>query len=238
MFPYINVGQLKIPTYYTAMILGYIFMIVLMLIKARRQKYSLSPSNSVFFATMGLIFGFLGCKILFVLENINWVKDNGITFGGFSFYGAVLFIPLMMPLIGKLLNLKLRDTLDNSAICVMAMLGTIRLGCFLNGCCGGKVFNIGEIYFTFPTQLIECVCDILILSFLLKWEKRENSGGLLYPRFLLFYGSLRFFIEFLRNTDKDWLYLSHAQWFSIIAIVIGVLFESVLTKKVTKRKTA
>ena len=137
----------------------------------------------------------------------------------------------MMLLVGKLLGLSSRDSLDNSAICILAMLGTIRLGCFLNGCCGGRVFSIGDFYFTFPTQLMECIVDFAILYLLLKWEKEGVAHGFIYPRFLLFYGSVRFLLEFLRNTPKDWLYFSHAQWFSAAAILIGVLFEIVLRKQ-------
>lgn len=231
MLPYIHIGQVKIPTYYSAMILGFVMMIVFMLLPKRREKYGLSRGKAVVFATMELIFGVLGCKILYILENINLVQKNGLTFGGFSFYGSVFLIPPMMLLVGKLLGLSSRDSLDNSAICILAMLGTIRLGCFLNGCCGGRVFSIGDFYFTFPTQLMECIVDFAILYLLLKWEKEGVAHGFIYPRFLLFYGSVRFLLEFLRNTPKDWLYFSHAQWFSAAAILIGVLFEIVLRKQ-------
>ena len=226
MLPYINIGNVKLPTYYSAMVLGYIVMIVLMIIKSRRKRYDLGVLSAFAFAT-----GVLGCKILFILENFAWVQKNGLTLGGFSFYGAVFLSPMLMPLVGKLLGLNRLESLDCSAICILAMLGTIRIGCYLNGCCGGEVFNVGEYYFTLPTQLIECIYDFIVLSMLIKYEKSGNAKGLIYPRFLLLYGGARFFIEFLRNTDKDWLGLSHAQWFSIVAVVIGLLFEISLRKK-------
>lgn len=236
MLPYIYIGQLKISTYYSAMVLGYVMMIVFMLLPKRRQKYDLSWCKSVIFATAELFFGVLGCKILFLLENIMWVRQNGFTFGGFSFYGAVFLIPLMMPLVGKALKLSLRDSLNCSAICIVAMLGTIRMGCFLNGCCGGRVFHIGDYYFSFPTQLIEFVFDLLILILLLRCEKKDDHYGSLYSKFLLWYGSARFLIEFIRNTEKDWLYLSHAHWFSAAAIIIGVLLEIVRKKQMKADK--
>ena len=233
MLPYITIGQLKIPTYYSAMILGFALTIVLMLLKPRRERYNLSCFQSIVFSTTELICGILGCKLLFVLENMDWVKKNGFTFGGFSFYGAVFLIPLIMPLICKLIKINLRDSLDNSAICIIAMLGAIRFGCFLNGCCGGRVFHIGDFYFTLPVQLIESAYDFIVLFMLLKYEKERVACGFLYPRLLLFYGSARFFIEFLRSTSKDWLYLSHAQWFSIIAVIIGIVFEIIFRKQKT-----
>ena len=225
MYPYVYIGQLRISLYYSAMILGYILMVAVMLLKKRRERYGLTRLGAMLFATMELVFGVVGCKLLFILENISWTQINGITLGGFSFYGAVFLIPVAMPLIGRLLNLSWRDTLDSSAICILAMLGTIRLGCFLNGCCGGNVFHIDDFYFSFPTQLIECACDFTFLFALLRWEEKGSACGFLYPRFLLMYGIARFLLEFLRNTPKDWLYLSHAQWFSSAAIIIGAAFE-------------
>ncbi len=231
MLPYITVGQIKISTYYSAMVLGFVLMVMLMLQKERRQKYALNSSKSILFATSGLIVGILGCKALYVIENLTWVKNNGFTFGGFSFYGAVFLTPLMMPLIGKLLNLNWRNTLDNSAICILAMLGTIRIGCYFNGCCGSRIFNIGDFYFSLPIQLIECIFDFLILNILLKREKNGENSGFLYSTFLLLYGSARFVIEFFRNTEKDWLYFSHAQWFSIAAIIIGAMLKIIMQKQ-------
>ena len=99
------------------------------------------------------------------------------------------------------------------------------------------MLNLGNLYFTLPTQLIECVCDVLILFTFLKYEKDQKYNGLFYPKFLLMYGPARFIIEFFRSTEKDWLYLSHAHWFSIIAIIIGATFE-IISKKQIKARSA
>lgn len=235
MLPHIHIGSFTISCYYLAMFLGYVLMVVLMMLKYRRRMYGLGPGKAFLFATLVLIFGVVGCKILFVLENINWVVKNGFTFGGFSFYGAVLFIPLVMPLCKRPFRLDTRSVLDCAAICIVAMLGTIRIGCYCNGCCGGRVLGSGENLFVLPTQLIECALDFAILFLLLRCEKKGGFKGRLYPKFLLFYGVGRFFIEFLRATDKDWLYLSHAQWFSIVAVAIGAVFELRARKHKTMR---
>ena len=213
------------------MVLGYVLMIVVMLLKKRREKYGLSWLRSIGFATAGVIVGILGCKILFILENISWIQKHGFTFGGFSFYGAVFLSPLLMPLAGKLLKLNFHDSLASSAICIITMLGTIRLGCYLTGCCGGPIVQIGEFYFSLPAQLIECICDFLILFYLLRCEKKNVDSAFFYPRFMFLYGGARFLIEFIRISPKEWLYLSHAQWFSIVAVIAGTVFEVALRKK-------
>lgn len=82
--------------------------------------------------------------------------------------------------------------------------------------------QLGSVSFRWPTQAFEGIGDVAILMWVLGIEKRENKPGALYPYFLLSYGVLRFFVEFFRDTAKDWLYMSHGQWFSIVAILIAV----------------
>ena len=232
MLPYINIGKISLPTYYTAMVLGFVMMIVVMLVKSRREKYRLTKTQSVLFATIVLILGILGCKILYTLENLSEVLENGLTFGGFSFYGSVFLIPAVIPFAGKLFGLKPTESLDNAAMCILAMLATIRFGCYLNGCCGG--ITVGS--FTIPAQLIEVIFDVVIICLLLTWEKKGEARGFLYPRMLLLYGIVRFFIEFIRDTDKDWLFLSHAHWFSLAGITVGIVCERIYRKQLAEAK--
>ena len=239
MLPYIHIGKLTISTYYTFMALGYVVMLVLMLLPKRRKKYGIGPLKAVLFATAVLICGILGCKLLFIVENIDQVMREGISFGGFSFFGAALLVPLLMAVIGFAFRMRCVDSLDNSAVNVLGMLGTIRIGCFLNGCCGGTICTLGSRRFRWPTQLFEAVCDFGILAWLLLLESRPNNRrGLLYPRFLISYGAVRFIIEFMRDTPKDWLGLSHGQWFSVIAVIAGIGWILIVTrcKYVRKKK--
>ena len=157
--------------------------------------------------------GVAGCKLLYILEHLG----EPITVGGFSFFGAVFLVPPLMALFGLLFRLKPTESINASAPCVNAMIGTIRVGCFLNGCCGGWTLANG---FRWPTQALESVGDFVILFRLLNRE--EKGDRFLYPRFMLAYSILRFLIEFLRDTPKDWLRLSHGQWFAIAAALIAV----------------
>ena len=141
-----------------------------------------------------------------------------------------------MLLFGLAFRMNWCDTLDNSAVNVLGMLGTIRIGCFLNGCCGGTICTIGTRHFHWPTQLLEAVCDFGILAWLLLLESRQNNRrGLLYPRFLISYGIVRFIIEFMRDTPKDWLGLSHGQWFSIVAVMAGIAWIVISRKKIKEQ---
>lgn len=227
MLPQLNIFDIVISTYYIMMILGFVLMLVLMLI--RRKHYGISAFKAILFTVLVMFSGVLGCKILYILENIKDTIENGISFGGFSFFGAVFLVAPLMILFGKLMKIPIKTTLNASAICVCAMIGTIRFGCFLNGCCGGWTAQIGNITFTWPTQIIESIFDFLLLIWLIRNDNKGKKN--LYLRFMLHYSEYRFIIEFFRDTPKDWLYLSHGQWFAIIAITISLIILYVDYKK-------
>jgi len=65
--------------------------------------------------------------------------------------------------------------------------------------------------------------DMAILCILLNAERKESNRGNGYPLFLIGYGTMRFIIEFVRDTSKDWLGLSHGQWFSLAGIFIALM---------------
>ena len=85
MLPYINIGSFKLSTYYTAMFLGYVVMVLLMLLPRRRAIYGISKLKAFLFATAVLFSGILGCKLLYIVENFDTVRRDGLKFGGFSF---------------------------------------------------------------------------------------------------------------------------------------------------------
>lgn len=201
------------------MLVGFLAMGYIML--RRKNLYNTTAVQSCLFTVLLMLSGLAGCKLLYVLENLHETMETGISLGGFSFFGAVFLVPVVMPLFGRLFRLSARQSLDASALCVVIMVGTIRFGCFLNGCCGGWMVEIGQFRFRWPTQAMESIGDFAILFWLLSFQERKKQQGTLYPLFMLAYSGMRFLIEFLRDTPKDWLYLSHGQWFSLVAILCG-----------------
>ena len=214
MLPTITLFTKSISTYYLVMLLGYCAMGALM--HRRRERYGLSAWQAASFTTALMVSGVLGCKVLYVLQNLAEVRTHGLTAGGFSFFGAVFLIPPLMAAFGLALGLRPARSLDAAAPCVALMIAMMRVGCFLNGCCGGWVTGWG---FRWPTQAMESVGDFAILSWLLTVEDRGGRG--LYPRFLVSYGAMRFCIEFLRDTEKAYLRLSDGQWCALAAVLIG-----------------
>lgn len=192
--------------------LGALSMLALLLL--RRRQYGLSKTKATLFSFFLLICGIVGVKLLFFLES------GGTSFGGMSFFGCVFLVPIVMPLVGRAVGIDVKRVSDLCAPCGASILAFVRFGCFCAGCCGGIYSSAG---FRWPTQLMESFGDLLIVFGLLHIENRGKQGTL-YPVFLISYGILRFFVEFLRDSSKPHFGFSNGQLWAIIAVVTGVLF--------------
>lgn len=196
------------------LMVGAVAMLVLML--WRRKQYSLSAGKACLYTLLLLITGIAGAKLLYFFE------CGMESFSGMSFFGAVYLVLLAMPIIGLAFKLKPKDSLDACAPCVAVIVGFQRFGCYCAGCCGG--IPIGNSSRTWPTQLMEGFGDMAIMALLLRLEQEGKMKGYAYPIFLITYGILRFVIEFVRVTPKDWHGFSHGQCFALAGIMLAVLF--------------
>lgn len=234
MLPELHIFHWTVSSYYFMMAAGFFLMAVLMLIK--RKRYDFTVFRALMFTVCVMVAGVLGCRVLYILENVRALIEFGFVEMGFSFFGAVFLVPLIMIPVGKLFGLTAGKSTDAAAICVCAMVATIRIGCFLNGCCGGKITASG---FQWPAQIMEGIGDYLILSWLLRCDKQNKPG--LYLRFMICYGCLRFVVEFFRSSSKGTI-LDTAHFLALLSIGIGasVLFtvneRKGRRKEVAKRK--
>lgn len=195
---------------------------------SRKSIYNLKIWQTIIFMITLPIVGFSGAKLLYVIENFKEVMSGGDV--GMSFFGTVFIVPLVMPLIGKMIGVSMRNTLD---ICIpggIAVLGCMRVNCFISGCCSGMLVHGFGTWFPLPVQLFEAIGDFWILTQILIWEKNHAPKGRIYPIFLVLYGILRFSLEWLRITERPWLGMSHGHWFSILAIAIGLTTSIIMER--------
>lgn len=222
--PMLQVGTFSISTYPLMICVGALGMLAYTI--SKRNRFGLSKIACAVFALLLTFCGIAGAKILYVLENLPESIKNGFFSGGVSFFGSVYLVPLLMPLIGRILGLKAGQTNDLCGPCVAIMIGFIRIGCLLSGCCGGRVAYIGNYYFAWPTQIIESIGDFLIFFFLLRIQQKKMQE-LLYPLFMICYSVLRFLVEFLRYEPKGFLNLSNGHWFAMIAFFAALVWIAV-----------
>lgn len=228
-----------ISPYWVMQLLGIAGMSVLCTL--RRKEVEIRVWQAVLTGILLAIFGFIGAKLLYILENVEKVLDHGLDLGGVSFFGTVFFMPLAIPLIRRILRIKSGDYTDFCTPAGLLMLAFIRIGCFLKGCCHGITIWVDGKPFTYPVQLIECMLDLALLSILLSEKVRNRFRGYLYVLFMGGYGLIRFVLEFFRDTNKDrnlitdltgWTFgeensfgphISDGQMFSVLCILIAVL---------------
>ena len=163
--------------------------------------------------------------------------------GGLSFHGGLLGVIISLIIFCRRKNIEFLRLMDGVALSMPIGLGLVRIGNFLNGELFGKPTNT-EWGFIFPTdpfgilrhpsQLYESLGEgLLLFLILLLISQKTNIKGIVSSSFLIFYGSIRFIIEFFRQPDSHIGYvafdfISMGQLLCVPMIVIGfiILFYS------------
>ena len=163
--------------------------------------------------------------------------------GGLSFHGGLLGVIISLIIFCKRKNIEFLRLMDGVALSMPIGLGLVRIGNFLNGELFGKATN-AEWGFIFPTdpfgilrhpsQLYESLGEgLLLFLILLLISQKTNIKGIVSSSFLIFYGSIRFIIEFFRQPDSHIGYvafdfISMGQLLCVPMIFIGfiILFYS------------
>lgn len=220
MYPHIQIAGYDLSTYWLIFALGIFLMLGYNI--HRSKKHRKKTAETVMMTLFLILTSLVGAKILYYMENISVLFEKGITLNGVSFFGSVFLTPLGVLLICKIRRKQWKTEMDFYTPSLILMLAVLRIGCFVSGCCGGKAVTLAGYQIAhFPTQLTECIGDLLILGGLLLYERFWTKKGRLYPFFLVYYGILRFILEFARDTKKDWMGMSHGQWFAVISVIVG-----------------
>ncbi|MDG1046067.1 MAG: prolipoprotein diacylglyceryl transferase [Bacteroidia bacterium] len=194
-----------------------------------------------------IVSAFVGGKLFFFLEDIQRYLDDpsliaNAMSGGFVFYGSLIFtVPTIIFWLRKK-KVSVRPFMD-----VLALGGPIlhsfgRVGCFLAGCCHGKVCDswIGVTFShpdtladfkdvpLYPTQLFDIGVNLFILLVVVLIRKRKQFEGQLFLIYLMLYAVGRSIVEIYRGDDaRGFLFdglLSHSQAIAIVVLVICGLF--------------
>jgi phosphatidylglycerol:prolipoprotein diacylglycerol transferase len=197
----------------------------------------------IFYGALGAVLGGRFGYLLFY----NWsiFISNPLTFfnfqnGGMSFHGGFLGVLIAMMAFNKKHQFSFFQTTDFIAPLIPLGLGFGRIGNYINGELWGRVTESSWGVFApdqsgfwekrFPTQLYEAFLEGLVLFFIL-WifSNRKRPLMAISSLFLIFYGTFRFIIEFVRAPDShigylafDWLTMG--QLLSLPMVIVGVYF--------------
>jgi phosphatidylglycerol:prolipoprotein diacylglycerol transferase len=231
----LQLGGITVYSYGFMLALAFITGTYLAQRRARREGVSAQlVFDLIFYA---LVSSIIGARAFFVAVNWDYYAHNVLEIfklweGGLVFYGGfiVAFLVVMVFLRAhRLPVMKIADIVSPS-LAIGISIG--RIGCFLNGCCYGKLSPQWGVSYpasgnppafaqqlaqgligseaqcslpVLPTQLYESLSALVIFMILLWLEKRKRFQGVLFWVFLLLFSLYRCVIESFRYYDSNFV---------------------------------
>jgi phosphatidylglycerol---prolipoprotein diacylglyceryl transferase len=200
-----------------------------LLFKDNRRAQLMNNDQFHWLLILGIICGIVGGRVLYFITERN--LSNAFEFfevwyGGFAVLGSVLGILLVIPFFLKKNMIPILPFFDRVAVYAPLLQSISRIGCFLAGCCYGKVTTVAwAVTYTnpacmaeplgvplHPTQLYSAgilACIFLLLYIFQDWIKKDGQLLMIY---LILMGFERFFVDFFR--DDQTYFSSHFSLFS------------------------
>lgn len=248
-----SIGPLTVHSYGLMIALGILVCVFMGMYRAR--KYGYKDEAVLDIAIFGILSGFVGAKLLYVLvEFDSFLKNPMDVLGseGFVVYGGIIVGALVGILYCRIKKLPCWEYFDLLAPSVAVAQGFGRIGCFLAGCCYGRptdtfwgvTFPEGSFAPAgvplIPTQLISSAGDFIITGILLVYSKHNKKAGNVGILYMLLYGIGRFLVECLRSDDRGTVgLLSTSQFISIGIILLAIIlfFRHQLFKNTKKENS-
>ena len=234
MYPVIcSIGPLKIYSY--GLMVGIAFIVATYFALKRASLFGIPKEVVNNLVIIFLISGILGARILYVALNINFFIANPsnifmINRGGLVFYGGFIGALIAGIIYARAVKVSILDAAD--LIVPFAALGHAigRIGCFLNGCCYGKLTDsfIGVVFpntfvKVYPSQLFSSAGLLIIFAILFRMQKHRRFKGQVLALYLISYGAFRFLIEFTRGDMLPVFYdITVTQIISLVIMLCGI----------------
>ena len=143
-----------------------------------------------------------------------------------SVFLSIFFYGLLM---AKLLRWPVKKCMDQYMIGAMLMSAIGRIGCFLNGCCGGKptglpwglCFPKAPDVPVHPTQLYMFGIELGLFFLLRKFQRTQKYDGQTFWTGVWVYSAYRLWIETLRTNPAVLWGMTFAQLISLAALVLS-----------------
>ena len=173
--------------------IGTVLMIGVMLICRRWRPNAVWVILCI--AVLLTIAGVISVRLMYFIESGRW--------GGLSFFGAVLFVPVLFILVKLLFHMPYGELMDLCAPAECVMLALMKVQCLIFNCCKGRVLSVDAsgTEIRFPSQIVELVFALLLMIVLVLLLRNKINTGKIYPYYMVFYGTGRFMLNLLRETS-------------------------------------
>lgn len=233
-----EIGSFKLHTFGLLMIAA--FFAGLWLARKRAPKYGLAPDKITDMSFFALLFGILGARVVFILQELPHYlahRDEllSIQFQGLTSFGGILFGFGYLAVWAVRHKVSFLSLLDMMIAPLLLGQAIGRVGCLMNGCCFGGACPTGTpwgihvdgmIGLYHPAQIYESLMDIAGLLILFALEKRGLNKGQSFGAGLILYGLARFIYEYWRagfsSTYLPGLKITDAQAAAGSMVIIGL----------------
>ncbi len=243
MYPTVRIFSRQVPTYWLCAMAG--ILVCSLVLIARHNKFKelqeVDITNSAALSLIGAVIGGRVLSVLTLLPLIirGWslVKNApsllyDLLSNGQVFYGGLFGALLVLFLYARRCRLDRRLLWDYVVPVIPLFHAFGRVGCFLTGCCHGKISTRFGVVYThsisgpngvplFPIQLVFSLTDLALCAALFLYERRHHRQGGSLRVYLLLYAVCRFVLEFFRGDEIRGIVLglSVSQWISLAVLL-------------------
>jgi phosphatidylglycerol:prolipoprotein diacylglycerol transferase len=245
------------------------FIIGTYLAHKRAKAAGISPDKITDLIFYILVSSLLGARLFFVLVNLEYYKSHlldafKVWEGGLVFYGGLICGFGAAAWFLKKHKIPLWKTLDILSPSLALGIALGRVGCFLNGCCYGKLGGAWGVCFpgkenppafsqqvldglipptaaytlpVIPAQAYDALVNLAIFCLLVFLEKRKKPDGFLFLFFILLYSLNRFIIEGFRYYEQNFIVFGIVTLSQLISIALALASLVMLLKQSAAGRT-
>lgn len=201
------------------------------------KQWHISLNKSIIIAVGAMVAISALAELLYSL--ISLVYKDAIT----SSVRTYIFLPLVFWALSKLVKLSFAQLLDYVAPGIALFQGISPMACCFTGCCNGYeypwgIWNARLNTTVFPVQIIESLLTLIVFAYLVDHARKNDYKvtGKAYPSFLMAYGIIRFFMEYMRASEKVIGNLSSISLHAAFMALVGLVWYFVLHRKEQRTK--
>lgn len=227
MFPVLfSIGKVSISSFGFFLAAAFLYSIFLIWRQARAAE--MDEERVLDLSLLTFLGGFLGARVYFILENLQFfgldiVKMfHFLKYPGVSFWGGFLGGWISLYYLSRRFKLDFWQMADIGSVAFLGGLIVADIGCLLGGCSVGikssflGIEMVGVVDKRFPVQLLEAVLFSLILLKIWPSVTHFHLRGKIVSSVLIFIGIVKFATEFLRDSQGTGFI------FSIVLIALGI----------------
>ena len=230
-----KIGNVPIYAWGTMIAIG--FFVGLLLILKETEKNDVKKDDVIDLALYILIVGILGGRVAYVIGNWKLYEKRPIHMfyiqeGGLVLFGSIIGAILVSAIFVKIKKINFWKAADVMSIGAPLGISIGRIGCFLNGCCWGKISYTFGLRFpnyynppvyveqlrqglipqgsmhtlpVIPTELLHSLSALIVFFLIYSFYKKGKKifDGQIFLLFAIYYSIGRFLVEFLRYYEPN-----------------------------------